>query len=418
MNSIEDLRHASVALLVHRSEARVRTLATDLIADYRALDADQRLAFFAFLRDEMSVDHDTLASASDAHRADPTHETAADVHAASEAVRRDLFRLLNTAPGGTRAIVEMRADLLASIDAHPDLAAVDNDLFQLLRSWFNSGFLKLVQLDWSTPAFVLEKLIEYEAVHAIRSWADLHRRLESDRRLYAYMHPALPDEPLIFVEVALLDHIASSIDSVLRQPAQPGAPEPNAAIFYSITTTQAGLRGISFGSLLIKHVMQELQATVPSLNTFATLSPIPGFMRWLRKQRAAGDLDWMPAESLARMAAVDDTAWIDFPQTREALRPGLVQAAARYLSRERRPDRTPPQPHDPVARFHIRNGASLHRINWMGDPSPKGLGESAGMLVNYLYDPDAITTNLDAYAADGTIATSEEVAWAAIGELE
>jgi len=416
MKPLEQLRHASVALLVHQGEATARSLAADVIGAYGALEPDDRVEFFRFLREEMSVDHDAILAAAELHRADPSHDTAAALAVVTEPVRQDFLRLLNTAPGGTGAIIGMRTDLLDALDHNPELQVLDRDFLHVLRSWFNRGFLRLVQLDWSTPAFILEKLITYEAVHAIRGWSDLRRRLRHDRRLYAYTHPALPDEPLIFVEVALVDRVVGSIDDVLSQPTATAVEQPDTAIFYSITTTQPGLRGISFGNFLIKQVMTELQTTVPTVRTFATLSPMPGFGTWLRAQPAHELRRWMPGASVERLPALADTEWIDFPATRDALRPGLLQAAAKYLYEVKTDGMTPAQPADPVARFHLRNGAVLHRLNWMGDASPKGIAESAGILVNYLYDPQTLTDNLEAFAREGTVAVSEEVARLAVGE--
>ncbi|MCL1598135.1 MAG: malonyl-CoA decarboxylase, partial [Actinomycetia bacterium] len=308
------------------------------------------------------------------------------------------------------------ADLLELLAKHPDLRVVDAAFLHVLRSWFNQGFLELRRLDWSTPAAILETLITYEAVHAIVGWDDLRRRLESDRRLYAYMHPALPDEPLIFVEVALVDHVVGSIEDVLTQPPAVEPSEPTTAIFYSITNTQPGLSSISFGNFLIKQVMGELQREIPTLSTFSTLSPIPGFLAWLRSQ-SDEDLEWMDPGARARLPALNGTEWIDFPWAQQDLEPALMQAAAHYLYTVKRPATTPARPLDPVAGFHLRNGASMHRLNWMGDPSPKGLGESAGILVNYLYDADAVVANVEAFLGDGTIAASEQITALAAGRM-
>lgn len=403
-----------MALLAHSGEASVNTHAAEVIHAYSSLSPGQRSAYFTFLRDEMPVDHDVLRAAAEAYLATPDEAKAVALGAASEPVRREFLRLLNTASGGTRSIVDMRSDLLGLLRKHPDLWVVDAAFLHVLRSWFNQGFLELRRLDWSTPAAILEKLIAYEAVHEIRGWDDLRRRLESDRRLYAYMHPALPDEPLIFVEVALVDHIVGSIEEVLTQPGVVEPAYPTTAIFYSITNTQPGLNGISFGNLLIKQVMGELQRDIPTLRTFSTLSPIPGFLTWLRAQ-TQDDLDWMDPNARARLPALNGTEWIDFPWAQQDLEPALMQAAAHYLYSVKRPGSDPPRPLDPVARFHLRNGASIHRLNWMGDPSPKGLGESAGMLVNYLYDADAVIGNVEAFVRDGTVAASDQITELASG---
>jgi malonyl-CoA decarboxylase len=408
MDALDHLKDLSLSLLAHRREASIGSLAREVINAYDALDPPDRPGYFEFLRDEMAVDHDALRAGAADYLASPDEAKAVALGALCEPLRREFLRLVNTASGGTRSIVDMRADLLEILGDHPDLRIVDAAFLHVLRSWFNRGFLELRRLDWSTPAAILEKLIAYEAVHAIAGWDDLRRRLESDRRLYAYMHPALPDEPLIFVEVALVEHIVGSIGEVLAQPPAVGSREPTTAIFYSITNTQPGLSGISFGNFLIKQVMGELQSDMPTLRTFSTLSPMPGFMTWLRSE-AEGGLEWMDAGARARLPALNGTEWIDFPWAQQDLEPALMQAAAHYLYSVKRPGSDPPRPADPVARFHLRNGASIHRLNWMGDPSPKGLGESAGMLVNYLYDADAVIDNIEAFVRDGTIAASEQI---------
>ncbi len=414
MDSLERLEELSTSLLAHSREATVSSHATKVIEAYTSLDPKDRPAYFGFLRDEMTVDHEALRSAATSYLDSPDEARAVALGVASEPVRREFLRLLNTAPGGTRSIVDMRADLLGLLAKDPDLRVVDAAFLHVLRSWFNRGFLELRRLDWSTPAAILEKLIAYEAVHAIVGWDDLRRRLESDRRLYAYMPPALPDEPLIFVEVALVDHVVGSIEDVLTQPPAIEAREPTTAIFYSITNTQPGLKGISFGNFLIKQVMGELQREIPTLHTFSTLSPIPGFLAWLRSQ-SDDDLEWMDSGARARLPALNGTEWIDFPWAQQDLEPALMQAAAHYLYTVKRPATAPPRPLDPVAGFHLRNGASIHRLNWMGDPSPKGLGESAGILVNYLYDADAVVANVEAFVGSGTIAASEQIITLAAG---
>ncbi|VAV90494.1 Malonyl-CoA decarboxylase [hydrothermal vent metagenome] len=414
MNSLERLEGLSTSLLAHSREATVSSHAAEVIDAYESLDPKDRAAYFGFLRDEMTVDHDALRSAATSYLESPDEAGAVALGTASEPVRREFLRLLNTAPGGTRSIVDMRRDLLELLSKDPGLRVVDAAFLHVLRSWFNQGFLELRRLDWSTPAAILEKLIAYEAVHAIVGWDDLRRRLESDRRLYAYMHTALPDEPLIFVEVALVDRLVGSIEDVLTQPPAVDLAEPTTAIFYSITNTQPGLSSISFGNFLIKQVMGELQREIPTLETFSTLSPIPGFLVWLRGQ-SDEDLEWMDSGARARLPALNGTEWIDFPWAQQDLEPVLMQAAAHYLYTVKRPGSDPPRPIDSVARFHLRNGASIHRLNWMGDPSPKGLGESAGMLVNYLYDADAVVANVEAFVGDGTIAASDQIKELAAG---
>ena len=269
----------------------------------------------------------------------------------------------------------------------PELRPVERDLTHILTSWFNRGFLELRQLDWTTPAHILEKLIEYEAVHEIQGWSDLQRRLAPDRRAFGFFHPALPDEPIIFVQVALTRGMASSIQRLLSSEPAPLDEDTDSAIFYSITNCQRGLAGISFGNFLIKRVTATLRAELPDLVTFATLSPIPGFAKWLADAQANG--------SLAAIDPVDQNA--------------MEAACAQYLVGARRGT----LPLDPVARFHLRNGARVERLNWQGDTSDKGTRESHTLLVNYLYSGQDLEANHDALVLDGVVIASPTVVAAA-----
>jgi malonyl-CoA decarboxylase len=317
-------------------------------------------------------------------------------------------------------LVDMRADILSFLKEEPTLKPLDADLRDLLSSWFDIGFLEMRSISWNSPAALLEKLIEYEAVHAIRSWDDLRNRLESDRRLFAFFHPRMPDEPLIFVEVALVNGISASIQALLDENAPTEDPhKADTAIFYSISNAQKGLRGISLGNFLIKRVVDELSRDLPNLRTFSTLSPIPGFARWLAKSAAEGEKLGLTAQDrrLLKEATgtavnrgqflklLDDPTWHEDEALALALRDPLSRLCARYLLKAKRRD----QPLDPVARFHLNNGAQLERINWLGDVSPKGIEESAGMMVNYLYRLSDIERNHERFASDGTIAASSQV---------
>jgi malonyl-CoA decarboxylase len=274
---------------------------------------------------------------------------------------------------------------------HPDWRATDSDLMHLLRSWFNRGFLRLERIDWRTPALVLEKLIEYEAVHAIRGWWDLRRRLEGDRRCFAFFHPSLPDEPIIFIEVALTRGMSAHVQPLLDQRAPVASPQQaDCAMFYSITNCQEGLRGISFGNLLIKQVAEELKREFPHLRRFATLSPIPGFRRWLDKTA--------DAETLARIA---DPAW-HLGEIPETLQKNLMRFCAYYLLNGKQGT----EPLDPVARFHLGNGAALERLNWMGDTSEQGMARAAGLMVNYVYWLAEVEKNHERYFREHFIAAS------------
>ena len=402
--SLESLCHE---LLFERGEASGIALGREVAERYRGLAPSAREAFFltllepAFLPDQQSV-----LAAAEKYRSQPDAETLAGLFAAVEPPRQELFRRVNLTPGGTQALVRMREDLLRFLPAWPELKPVDVDLHHLLASWFNPGFLRLERVDWRTPASILEKLIEHEAVHEIRGWDDLRRRLAKDRRCFAFFHPALADEPLIFVEVALTRGLASSIPPLLACDSEALDPRrADTAVFYSISNCLDGLRGISFGNFLIKHVIAELQAEDLKLRSFATLSPVPGFRTWLnglpvdRKAELAGGHD------LSVLNAVEDTDWHENPDACDRVRPLLSRLCARYLLSEREEGRAV----DPVASFHLGNGASVEQINWLADTSEKGLTQSFGFMVNYAYRPFRIERNHEAYVKRSRIAASSKV---------
>ena len=277
----------------------------------------------------------------------------------------------------------------------------------LLQSWFNRGFLRIERISWKTPAFILEKLIEYESVHEIRGWEDLHRRLADDRRCFAFFHPALPDEPLIFVEVALTQELPASIHDVLsaKNPGEHAEIKADAAIFYSINNCQPGLAGVSFGNFLIKQVTDSLAEEIPSLKYYATLSPVPGFLAWLKQQLTTPQRVIAFSEpELLLLSQLEGSSWCEDSKAQQ-LKPLLLYLCAYYLLYAKRGD----EPRDPVARFHLRNGARLERINWLGDRSEKGLRESAGLLVNYVYDRKAVARNHEVYVNDNEIVHSSMI---------
>jgi malonyl-CoA decarboxylase len=392
------------ALLSGRGEASGTAMAREVLDRYHHLDAAGRLSFFETLARDYGPDRERLSQAIESWRTQPSDDDASDLHFASEPRRQELIRRLNRAPGGTSELVSMRADLLALIKGNKDLAAVDRDVVHLLSSWFNRGFLVLRRIDWSTPANILEQIIRYEAVHEIRDWNDLRRRIDPvDRRCYAFFHPALADEPLIFVEVALTETIPTAIAPLLAEQRQPVPIErARTAVFYSISNTQRGLGGISFGSFLIKQVVEELRRELPKLDTFVTLSPVPGFMQWLKQ---ANDVP-LSDDERALLENLDKPDWFENVELATPLRALLEPLAAHYFLKARTPKG---RLIDSVARFHIGNGARLERIGWLGDLSPKGLRESAGIMVNYLYRLDDIEKNHEAYANQGEIAASSAV---------
>src|SRR3981081_4336515 len=399
-----DLVALCEALLSGRGEASGTAMARDVLDRYHHLDGTSRLSFFETLARKFGPDRERLAQAIESWRAQPNDADAGELHFASEPRRQELIRRLNRAPGGTSELVAMRADLLHLMNGHKDLAALDRDVVHLLSSWFNRGFLVLRRIDWSTPANILEQIIRYEAVHEIRDWDDLRRRIDPvDRRCYAFFHPQLNDDPLIFVEVALTETIPTAIAPLLaaERPLVP-VERARTAVFYSISNTQKGLGGISFGSFLIKQVVEELRRELPKLDNFVTLSPVPGFMQWLKQ---ASDVP-VSEDDRALLENLEKPDWFENAELAEQLRSVLEPLAAHYFLKARTPKG---RLIDSVARFHLGNGARLERINWLGDLSPKGLRESAGIMVNYLYRLDDIEKNHEAYANQGEIAASSAV---------
>jgi len=311
-------------------------------------------------------------------------------------------------PDGTASIIAMRADLRSFLAENLQLKPVDGDMMHLLQSWFNRGFLRIERISWKTPAFILEKLIEYESVHEIRGWEDLHRRLADDRRCFSFFHPALPDEPLIFVEVALTRGLPGSIHDVLsaKNPGEHAEIKADAAIFYSINNCQPGLAGVSFGNFLIKQVTDSLAEEIPSLKYYATLSPVPGFCAWLKHQLTTPQrLIEFSEPELLLLSQLEGSSWCEDDSKARQLKPLVLYLCAYYLLYAKRGD----EPRDPVARFHLRNGARLERINWLGDRSEKGLRESAGLLVNYVYDRKAVAQNHEVYVNDNEIVHSSVI---------
>jgi malonyl-CoA decarboxylase len=403
---IAEQRSANLAqlcedLLSGRGEASGVALAREILSRYGELKTGPRITFFEVLARRFGPDRVRLGAAVAAWQASPSDLTAAEVHRASEPRRLELFRRLNLAPGGTAALVRMREQLIDAMDHRDDLAVVDDGFLHLFSSWFNRGFLVLRSIDWSTPASLLEKIIRYEAVHAIRDWNDLRARIDSpDRRCYAFFHPALIDDPLIFVEVALTRGIPTAIDPILSAKRERVDPErATTAVFYSISNCQRGLAGVSFGHFLIKQVVEEVCRQIPRISTFVTLSPAPNFAEWLKRERAseASALDEEDREALKALERLD---WWRDEATAEAVREPLLRAAAWYYLRARTPRGTPL---DSVARFHLGNGARLERLDFLADTSERALRQSHGLMVNYLYDLEHIERNHEAYAQQHAI---------------
>jgi len=395
-------------LLSRRGEASGVALARDILTRYDQLTTGPRIAFFEALATRFGPDHEGLTAAIEQWRREPSEETIAEVHDAAESRRQELFRRINLAPGGTAGLVDMREQLIEAMTHRDDLAAVDADFVHLFSSWFNRGFLVLRRIDWATPAIILEKIIRYEAVHRIRGWDDLRRRIDPpDRRCYAFFHPALVDDPLIFVEVALTRDIPTGIAPILTSQREAIQPDrATTAVFYSISNCQRGLSGVTFGHFLIKQVAEEISREIPNISTFVTLSPVPGFADWLARERGREASTVLDEEDRAALAHLDTQGWWQMPDTRDAVREALVRAAAWYFLHARSKNGTPV---DPVARFHLGNGARLEQINWLADTSAKALSQSHGLMVNYLYGLKNIEKNHEAYAENRTIVTSSAV---------
>lgn len=395
-------------LLSGRGEASGVALAREILARYAELTTGPRIAFFEALAQRYGTDPARMEQAIAAWRDKPSDETARQVHTASEPRRQELFRRLNLAPGGTRALVRMREQLMDVLANRDDLSAVDDDFVHLFASWFNRGFLVLRHIDWSTPAIVLEKIIRYEAVHEIHDWDDLRRRIDPpDRRCYAFFHPALVDEPLIFVEVALSRDIPAAIAPILaigRETVE--SDKMRTATFYSISNCQRGLAGVSFGNFLIKQVVEEINREIPKLSTFVTLSPVMRFASWLKQERESESSQALTEADKMALGGLDEPGWWNDAEKAESLRDPVMRAAAFYYLRAR--DKRG-MTIDAVARFHLGNGARLERINWLADTSDKAMTRSHGLMVNYLYDLDDIEKNHEAFAEQRTVVASSTV---------
>jgi malonyl-CoA decarboxylase len=386
------------ALLSERGDVSGARLAREALAAYQQLGNAARDLFFDLLIEEFSPDPQEVGRAADAYRQDPSQANLVGLQRAVEPRRQELFRRLNMVPGGTAVLLELRLRVLRRLGERPHYAGIDADLTHLFSSWFNLGFLVLQRIDWRTSAQVLEKLIKYEAVHAIQGWPDLRRRLQADRRCYAFFHPVLPDEPIIFIEVALTRGVITRVQPLLDLNSPVADPLlADCAIFYSITNCQEGLRGVSFGNLLIKQVVEDLGREFPRLKTFATLSPLPGFRAWLTDQA-----DQYPdlAGWLTRIEAPGwSQGWSPGGAGSAELQRQLMRLCAYYLLHAKQGR----DPVDPVARFHLGNGARLERLNWLGDTSESGMRRSAGLMVNYVYRLAEVERNHESYAREGRI---------------
>ena len=427
-NDVVELRkQMQSCLTAPGGEVSARARAAALGQAYLALNAEGRARFLTVLAEDFDVDHEAVDLASKAvGRAldsESRQRAERDLHQCLEAPRIKLLTQFNGLPQGVKFLVDLRAELIPLVKSSAALKGLDADIKSLLGTWFDVDFLELKQITWEqSPAALLEKLIEYEAVHEIQSWDDLKNRLEPDRRCFAYFHPRMPDEPLIFVQVALVNGMADNVQVLLdRELPQANTSEVDSAIFYSITNAQQGLVGISFGNFLIKRVVDRLASEFPKIKTFATLSPIPGFRQWLDETFAEGDPGLLLADERTKLKDVlghsvgskgqfksilQNADWTQDDNLAQSLRPVLMRLAVRYLMQAKRVSGTA---RDSVSHFHLTNGARIDRINWLGDQSAKGISQSAGLMVNYVYDLDEIENNHEAYTTNGSIAASSAV---------
>jgi malonyl-CoA decarboxylase len=417
----ERLRHQLRDCLDAKGGAvAARARAADLGRTYLALNATGRERFLYLLASEFDIDRGTVdilaqrLSMAERDERPPIEKALRD---ALEPPRVKLLTQFNGLPEGVKFLVDLRAELMILARDNPVLAALENDLKHLLAGWFDVGFLELRRITWDTPASLLERLARYEAVHRVRNWADMKNRLDPDRRCFAYFHPRMPDEPLIFVEVALVKGLADDVQALLDQTAPLGDPTAaDTAIFYSISNCQTGLTGISFGDFLIKRVADRLHEELPHLKTFATLSPIPGFRPWLERRLAAGEKfltdaerehlpEGIRAETLEKILAVP--RWQEDAALTDALRGPLTRLCARYLLNEKRAATGTVA--DSVAHFHLTNGARMEQLDWLADTSTNGLKQSCGMMINYLYKLSDIEQNHEAYVTEQQIAASPAI---------
>lgn len=391
-------------LISESSEAQAVRIAEELAELLGRLEEKQFPGLFSSLSSQFGHDEEALGRAARDYAIAPDPRKAASLLAAAEPRHQELFRRINMAPGGTSLIVGLREKMLDLKREQPDIAPLERVVHQLLASWFNRGFLRLERISWESPAALLENVIRYEAVHEIREWISLRSRVEVNRRCFGFFHPAMPGVPLIFVEVALTMEMSSAIEPLLSLAGDEAPlPRPTNAIFYSINNCLRGLKGINLGDLLIKQVVRELRNEFPSLQEFATLSPIPGFRRWLDNASAS---DGVLTERVAE--ALRDPLWHREPGLAEGLKGPLTSLCAEYLTGHA-PGGEQAVVSDPVAKFHLTNGARIERINWLADLSDKGLGESFGLMVNYRYLPASIESNHRTFVNEGKVAMSSGV---------
>ena len=403
-SSVQKLMAISEDLVSHKGVASGLALARELVNRYKSLDQKEKLQFLLELGQNFGPDLESIKNAAVDFVANASEENLSVLSKNIKSNRQKLFNRMIMAPHGTREIVSLREDLLNFLPSHPELKPIDDELRSLLTSWFNPGFLNLKKIDWDTEASILEKIIQYETVHNIANWNDLKSRLVDDKRCFAYFHPALEDEPLIFVEVAITKGITGSIQTIINNNGQVNDDE-DTAIFYSINNCQKGLKRIPLGNFLIKMVVTELISELPAIKTFSTLSPIPGFADWVKTELKLDKSEFIPEKDKETFKLLDDPDWQNNKESSELLKKPLIRLCAKYLVEVKRHDK----PLNSVARFHFGNGAQLYRINWLGNTSTYGIAKSFGIMVNYLYDLKQIESNHENYVQNNKLAVSRSV---------
>lgn len=414
--SARTVRDACRTLMSERGTANSVKFAAQVIEQYEALSGAARAEFLAMLAEEFSPDPQRVLEQAHRYAETRSAESLVELFNEVEPPRQELLRRINRAPKGAATLLRIRTELLHELKQHPELAAVEADFRHLLSSWYDPGFLKLERVDWRTPAHLLEQIIQHEAVHAIRDWNDLRRRLQPDRRCFTFLHPILPEDLLIFVEVALVHAMPDAIAPLIEGSDVDLHPERmRCAVFYSISNCQPGLRGVSLGNFLIKQVCETLKSEFPRLTRFCTLSPMPGFAAWLRRGSPV-DAKRIPKGAEARVGQARNVLQVAFGDHRQApdlaaldaaekpVRDALLRLAGAYLLITRTRDATS----DPVANFHLGNGARVERLNYLANRSARGLRESWGLMVNYVYDLPAIEQYHENFV-EGKVGTSREV---------
>jgi len=399
---VQELLELSYDLISHKGLASGIALARQVVSHYNQLDKNEKLEYFLELIKITEVDIREIKARAEELYKNPGPETREKLNKSLKTKCQKLFSRMNMAPNGTKAIVQLREDLLEFLPKYPQLKPLDVDLRTLLTTWFNPGFLVLKKIDWETEAAVLEKIIQYETVHHIGNWNDLKQRLVNNRRCFAYFHPALDDDPLIFVEVALTRKIAASVQAILND--NQNDLKRDTAIFYSINNCQRGLKRIPLGNFLIKMVATEIARENPNIKTFSSLSPVTGFAGWL-KAELKSKKSMLFGNDRDVLKQVLNPGWHKDTRLVKKIKKPLMRACAHYLVNEKRGDK----PLNSVARFHFGNGAELYRINWMGNSSKHGIDDSFGVMVNYLYDLKNIESNHEDYMINGGLAVSRSV---------